>query len=143
MSVGQPEASSETSRVRVAIRADCDVAVARQQGRALSQRGGLGTAATEAVATAITEIARNIVVHAGAGEVLLEIVRRRGRCGIKVVARDDGPGIVDLEQAMRDGFSTADGLGLGLPGARELMDEFELASDPGKGTTVTMTKWAR
>jgi serine/threonine-protein kinase RsbT len=104
---------------------------------------GFGEAPTEAIATAVTEVARNIVVHAGAGEVLLDVVEERGRRGILVVARDPAPGIASVEDAMKDGWSTSRGLGLGLPSARRLMDEFTIASALGEGTTVTMRKWAQ
>lgn len=129
-------------RIRVAIRQDCDVAIARLRARALAQAIGLAHPAVEAVATAVTEIASNIVVHAGAGEIAFALARSRARRGVLVEARDAGPGIADVEQAMRDGFSTARGLGLGLSSARRLMDDFELRSQPGHGTTVTMTKWS-
>jgi serine/threonine-protein kinase RsbT len=128
-------------RIRLAIRQDCDVAIARLRARALAQAIGLDHAATEAVATAVSEITRNILVHAGVGEIVLEIARHRALRGIGIVATDRGPGIADVEQAMRDGFSTSHGLGLGLSSARRLMDDFDLCSQPGRGTTVTMRKW--
>lgn len=128
--------------LRVPIRREWDVAAARLRAQELAAREGFPAARAAALATAVTEVARNIVVHAGAGELLLEAVEDRGRRGVSVVARDEGPGIPDVEAAMRDGFSTARGLGLGLPGARRLMDEFSLVSAPGEGTTVTMRKWA-
>jgi serine/threonine-protein kinase RsbT len=124
------------------VREDADVAIARLRARELARTAGLSHAGIEAVATAVTEIARNIVVHAGCGELMLAIVRERARRGVTVVARDGGPGIADIAEAMRDGFSTARGLGLGLPSARRLMDHFELTSQEGRGTVVTMTKWA-
>ena len=93
------------------------------------------------IATAISEIARNIVVHAGRGEIILESVEDQNRYGIVVTAVDEGPGIRDVESALRDAFSGRDGLGLGLPGARRLMDDFELKSDAENGTTVRMWKW--
>jgi serine/threonine-protein kinase RsbT len=95
------------------------------------------------IATAISEIARNIVVYAKHGDVTLAPLAEGGRRGILVVAKDSGPGIPNIEQAMRDGFSTGKSLGLGLPGARRLMDEFEVSSQVGVGTTVTMRKWVR
>jgi serine/threonine-protein kinase RsbT len=129
--------------IRVPIREEPDVAVARVRARELAAAEGFAEPATEAIATAVSEVARNIVVHAGAGEVLLEIVEDGGRRGLVVVARDAQPGIASVEDAMKDGWSTSRGLGLGLPSARRLMDEFTIASDLGEGTTVTMTKWAR
>lgn len=88
----------------------------------------------------MSEVARNIVRFASSGEVTIELLERP-RTGIRVVARDTGPGIRDIDRALEDGFSTYDGLGLGLPGSRRLMDEFSIVSEPGRGTTVTMTKW--
>jgi len=106
-------------------------------------RNGWGSRAPtwSPVATAISEIARNIIQYAGEGEVVLSEVRKEGRSGILIVARDQGPGIANLELAMQDGYSTSGGLGLGLSGARRLVDEFEIVSELGKGTTVTMRKW--
>jgi serine/threonine-protein kinase RsbT len=90
----------------------------------------------------VSEVCRNIVRFAGSGEVVVELLDSPRR-GLQVVARDAGPGIDDVDAAMADGFSTYGGLGLGLPGVRRLMDEFAVASEPGHGTTVTMTKWER
>jgi len=125
----------------VAIKSDQDIVLARQQGRTLA--GELGFSAVDAtlVATAISELARNIVAYAGKGEVKLRALQASGRRGIEVVAMDNGPGIPDVRQALRDGFSTSGSLGLGLPGVRRLMDEFEVASKPGQGTAVTVRKW--
>jgi serine/threonine-protein kinase RsbT len=124
----------------IPIASEADIVLARQQGRNLAAR--LGASATELtlIATAISEVARNIVSYAKQGEVVLSVVEGIHR-GIKVVARDQGPGIPDVERAMRDGYSTGGGLGLGLPGARRLMDEFSIVSEVGEGTTVSMTKW--
>jgi serine/threonine-protein kinase RsbT len=103
---------------------------------------GVGASAGELtlIATAISEVARNIVSYAKQGEIVLSLVEGSRR-GIKVVARDQGPGIPDVERAMQDGYSTGGGLGLGLPGAKRLMDGFSIVSEVGKGTTVSMTKW--
>jgi anti-sigma regulatory factor (Ser/Thr protein kinase) len=95
------------------------------------------------VATAISEVARNIVMFAERGELIVTLVGEDGRRGVSVVARDVGPGIADLERAVQDGYSGYGGMGLGLPGSRRLMDEFEVTSVVDQGTTVTMTKWAR
>ncbi|HLV66223.1 MAG TPA: anti-sigma regulatory factor [Polyangiaceae bacterium] len=120
-----------------------DIVAARQKGRELA--GSIGFSQTEQtlIATAISEIARNIIEHAGTGEVELGVIYDRGRSGILIVARDQGPGITDLEAAMRDGFSTRGSLGLGLPGARRLVDQLDVTSRPGHGTTVTMRKWVQ
>ncbi len=93
------------------------------------------------IATAISEIARNIVVHAGRGEIVLRPLQEQARYGLCVIARDEGAGIRDIEAALRDDYSARGGLGLGLAGARRLMDEFELASDADHGTNVIMRKW--
>jgi serine/threonine-protein kinase RsbT len=128
--------------VCVPIREEADVAVARKRARAIGLQAGLLQVGVEAVATAVSEIARNIVVHARVGEMDLRVMQERGRQAVVVVARDDGPGIADLELAMQDGYSTAGSLGLGLSSARRLMDEFELVSTVTVGTIVTMKKWA-
>jgi serine/threonine-protein kinase RsbT len=93
------------------------------------------------IATAVSEVARNILEYAKRGEVVVSVVQRGDRRGLEVLARDRGPGIADVSRAMQDGFSTSRGLGLGLPGSRRLMDDFELESKVGLGTTVTMRKW--
>ena len=95
------------------------------------------------IATAISEVARNIVSYAGTGEIVLRLVQKGQRRGLLVIARDRGPGIADIARAMEDGYSTSRGLGLGLPGSKRLMDEFNLVSEVGKGTEITMTKWER
>jgi serine/threonine-protein kinase RsbT len=130
---------------RVPIRHDGDVVVACQKGRALAAQLGFSRDDQVVVAIAISEMARNIVKYAGRGEgeIVLSLVQQGGKHGMVAVARDEGPGIPDIERALRDGYSTGEGLGLGLPGARRLMDEFEIISKVGRGTTVTMRKWKR
>jgi serine/threonine-protein kinase RsbT len=127
----------------IAIERERDIVTARQKGRELAATAGFAGTDQTLIATAISEVARNIVVYAQRGEVLLRIVEDGGRRGIVVVARDEGPGIADVELALRDGYSTTKSLGLGLPGARRLMDELEIESALGRGTIVTMRKWAR
>jgi serine/threonine-protein kinase RsbT len=127
--------------VHLLVRDDADVAVARQAARAVARDVGFARSATEAIATAVSEIARNLHVHARRGEIAIRPVAEGGRAGIEVVARDEAPGIADVERAMQDGYSTAGGLGLGLSGAKRLMDFFALESRLGAGTTVTMKKW--
>jgi serine/threonine-protein kinase RsbT len=129
--------------VRIPIRGDADVVTARQQGRELATQAGFSATELTIIATAISEIARNIVMFADRGEIIVSLADENGRQGVTVVARDSGPGIPDLEQALRDGYSGYGGMGLGLPGSRRLMDEFEITSEVDKGTTVTMTKWRR
>ena len=127
--------------IRVAINSDQDIVVARQKGRALAVELGFSAVDATFLATAISELARNIVAYAGKGEIALTAVAGSQRQGITIVASDDGPGIRDVQQALRDGFSTSGSLGVGLPGVRRLMDEFEIKSRPGRGTTVTVKKW--
>jgi serine/threonine-protein kinase RsbT len=127
--------------IRVAINSDQDIVVARQKGRLLASELGFSSGDATLIATAISELARNIVSYARKGEIKLKGIHGSSRVGIQVIASDDGPGILDIRQALRDGFSTSGSLGLGLPGVRRLMDEFEITSQPGKGTMVTVKKW--
>ena len=126
--------------VRVAITSDEDLVNARAQARAMAERIGFPRPDPTLIATAISEIARNIVVHAGQGEIVLRSVEDTNRYGLVVIAIDEGSGIRDVEAALRDDYRSRGGLGLGIPGARRLMDEFRIDSD-ADGTTVTMTKW--
>jgi serine/threonine-protein kinase RsbT len=128
---------------RVPINSDVDILTARQRGRALAQHLGLSSSNLTLIATAISELARNILLYAERGELVLGIVEKDGKVGLGVVARDGGPGIRDIERAMEVGYSTSGSLGLGLPGVRRLMDEFHIVSEIGKGTTVTASKWKR
>jgi serine/threonine-protein kinase RsbT len=127
----------------VEIRADADVLLARQKARELAKSLKFSGSELTLIATAISEIARNIVTYAKRGQIVLRLVSQGRRRGIRVVAQDEGPGIVDIARAMEDGYSTSSSLGLGLPGSKRLMDEFDIVSTIGKGTTVTMTKWER
>jgi len=102
---------------------------------------GFSSGDTTLIATAISELGRNIVSYARQGEILITAINGSDRSGILIVASDKGPGISDVQQALRDGFSTSGGLGLGLPGVRRLMDEFEVTSMPKRGTTVKVKKW--
>lgn len=126
--------------VRVAITSDEDLVTARAQGRALAEQLGFPRPDPTLIATAISEIARNIVVHVGQGEIILRPVENTNRYGLTVIAIDEGSGIRNVEAALRDDYSGRGGLGLGIPGARRLMDDFTMESD-ADGTTVTMTKW--
>jgi serine/threonine-protein kinase RsbT len=127
--------------MRVAIVTDTDVVTARQVTRQLASQMGFSSTDVVAIATAVSELGRNIVSYAGRGEIIVSPAQRGGRRGITVVARDRGRGIPDISLAMQDGYSTANSLGLGLPGTKRLMDTFEIVSELGKGTTVTTTKW--
>lgn len=126
---------------RIDIAADIDVARATLEARDLAAEMGFDKTRQFMIATATSELARNIFRYAGRGEVLLDGVASCGRRGLRIVAADSGPGIADIERALRDGYSTAGSLGIGLPGARRLMDEFAIDSAPGKGTTVRAVKW--
>lgn len=130
--------------VRLRVAQEADIIRARREGREIAQSLGFGSGDLALIATAISEIARNVVIYARQGEMCLRVVQgATGRRGIEVVTADEGPGIADIDLAMRDGFSSGTGLGLGLPGARRLMDDFEITSAVGVGTRVTMRKWAR
>jgi len=129
------------SDIVIRIDSDSDVVTARQKGRELAAALGFSSTDQTLVATAISEVARNIVSYAGSGQIELSRVDDGGRRGLVIIARDQGPGITDPELAMRDGYSTGNSLGVGLPGARRLVDEFALESSVGAGTTVTLKKW--
>lgn len=129
------------NEARVAINSAADIVTARQKGRVLAQKLGFDGSDLTLIATAISEVARNIVIHAKSGEIEVAALNHSSKRGILVVARDEGPGIKDITKAMQYGYSTNKGLGVGLPGAKWLMDEFDIESKVGKGTTVTMKKW--
>lgn len=126
---------------RVPISSDQDIVLARQAGRALAGDFGFSSVDATLIATAISELARNIVTYAKRGEITLSALTDSGRRGIMIIASDQGPGITDIRRALRDGFSTSGSFGLGLPGVRRLMDEFEISSTPGQGTRVMVKKW--
>ena len=125
----------------IPIRDDDDVVAARREARDLAASLGFNGTDLTLLATAISEIARNMTTYAGGGDIELAVLRKGGQVGVRVVARDTGPGIADVEMALRDGYSTGRGLGLGLPGARRLVDEFDIQTEVGKGTAVTLVKW--
>jgi len=123
-----------------------DIVTARQRGRTLALAIGFNGADVTLIAAAISEVARNILDHAKQGEITMTPVNHApngDRHGIQIIARDEGPGIRDIAQAMQYGYSTRKGLGVGLPGAKWLMDEFDVDSTVGRGTTITMKKWMR
>jgi serine/threonine-protein kinase RsbT len=126
---------------RVPINSERDIVLARQKGRAMAAELKFSVGNATLIATAISELARNIVSYAGRGEIVMSVANNSKRTGITIVASDNGPGISDLTLALRDGFSTSGSLGIGLPGVRRLMDEFDIDSQPGRGTIVTVTKW--
>jgi serine/threonine-protein kinase RsbT len=128
----------------IPIESDADVVTARQRARQLAGELELTSTDQTLLATAISEVARNITTYAVRGEVQLSVVRDdNGRRGIQVIARDEGPGIENLDLALQDGYTSGGGLGLGLPGARRLVDDFEIETAPGHGTKVTLVMWAR
>ncbi len=127
--------------IRVRIQSVADIVHAREQGRLVGRKAGFSGTDQTVIATAISEVARNILTFAMEGEITIQTVSRNGQQGVEITAKDIGPGIPDISRAMQDGYSTGKGLGVGLPGARRLMDEFLVISAIGKGTTVTMTKW--
>lgn len=129
--------------LRILIGAEGDIVTARQEGRRIAAALTFSSSDLTVIAAAISELARNILTYAGSGELDIGLVERDGRRGVTIVARDDGPGIADVRLALQDGYSTSGGLGLGLPGARRLMDDFDVRSEVGHGTVVTMCKWAR
>jgi serine/threonine-protein kinase RsbT len=141
--------SSPSPRIRTAsnageivpIKSDLDIVVARQRGRELATELGFSGTDTTLIATAISELARNIILYAKTGEIVLKAVQQGEKKGIGVMAHDDGPGIADVHRALQDGYSTSRSLGLGLPGVRRLMDEFEISSAVNRGTTITVKKW--
>jgi serine/threonine-protein kinase RsbT len=126
--------------VHVPIRTASDVVDARQATRELAERAGFGCTDVTAVVTAVAEVAGNILRFAGSGEVVLELLEEP-RPGVRIVARDTGPGIFDVERALEEGYSTGEGMGLGLPGVRQLMDDCSIETGVGRGTTVSLTKW--
>ena len=130
-----------SDEVHIDVECDADIVPARAGGRALASKLGFSRTDATLIATAISEMARNIIVHAGSGEIVVRPEHGNDRSGVVVIARDSGPGIPDLEAAMEDGYGNKGGLGLGLPGTRRIMDDFEIETAVGRGTTVTMRKW--
>jgi len=125
----------------IRIASDVDIVEARTAVRSLASEVGFAGTDLVMIATAVSEIARNIVEYAKRGQVICSVVQTTSHRGLEIVARDEGPGIADVSQAMQDGYSSASGLGLGLPGSRRMMDEFLVDTKPGRGTTITMRKW--
>jgi serine/threonine-protein kinase RsbT len=134
-------ASESGTEVRVPVASETDLVLARRKGRAMAEELGLSPTEATLVATAISELARNIVHYAQSGEILLRLVNHGERRGITIEARDQGPGIADTRLAVEEGYSSSGGLGLGLPGVRRIMDQFDISSELGRGTTITVTKW--
>ena len=135
--------TSVTNDVRIPIASGADIVTARVEGRRLASESGFRDLDQTVIATAISELARNIVEYARDGQIILTVIQEGNRKGLRVEARDQGPGIPNVELAMQDGYSTGGGLGMGLPGTKRLMDEFTISSRNGGATTVIATKWIR
>lgn len=129
--------------IRLEIRSTIDIVTARQQGREIAMEMGFPASEITLIAAAISEIARNILDHAKRGEVIFTVTHKGNDRCLQVVAQDEGPGIPDVARAMQYGYSSRGGLGVGLPGAKWLMDDFEIESVIGKGTKITMRKWLK
>lgn len=125
----------------IEIRSSDDVVKVRQRARALAVEAGFSLVDQTKIVTAASELARNTADHGGGGSAIVSLVNDNGRTGLRLVFEDRGPGIADIELALKDGYSTGGGLGLGLGGCRRLMNEFEIDSAPGRGTKVTVTRW--
>jgi serine/threonine-protein kinase RsbT len=132
-----------SDEMRVPIRTEYDIVTVRQQVKKLGIALNFSSGEQTLVATCVSELARNIVEYAGTGEMIIGLTNKKEERGIFIIAEDNGPGIPDIALAMKDGYSTSKGLGIGLPGCRRIMDEFEIVSSPGEGTTVTITKWKK
>ena len=130
-------------RHEMPIEAEDDVVLVRRKVKQLAQARGFDAFASAAVTTATSEITRNVWVHAGRGRAVIEEISDGAHEGLRIAFLDEGPGIADLQRALAGGYSTARSMGLGLSGSKRLVDEFEIASEPGRGTTVRMTKWTR
>ena len=125
----------------LSIKSSDDVVRVRQQARARAVEIGLGLVDQTKIVTAASELARNTVDYGGGGTVRMQILQDGGRKGLRLIFEDRGPGIADIELALKDGYSTGGGLGLGLSGAKRLSSEFAIESKPGEGTRVTITRW--
>jgi serine/threonine-protein kinase RsbT len=132
-----------TEPILININNEFDIVLARQKGREVSKELQFGGVDQARITTAISELARNIYLYAGSGQITISVLEENGRRGIQISAIDEGPGINDIRMVLQDGFSTSGGLGAGLPGVKRLMDSFDIDSMPGSGTRITITKWAR
>lgn len=132
-----------TEPIMININNEFDIVLARQKGREVSKELQFGGVDQARITTAISELARNIYLYAGSGQVIIDVLEESGKKGIRIAATDNGPGISDVRMVLQDGFSTSGGLGAGLPGVKRLMDSFDIDSTPGTGTRITITKWAK
>jgi serine/threonine-protein kinase RsbT len=133
--------SASVAARTVPIRSGEDVVRVRQEVRRVAIEAGLGLVDQTKIVTAASELARNTLDYGKGGEAIMEVVQSGVRRGVRIVFQDQGPGIPDVELALRDGYTTGKGMGLGLGGARRLCNEFAIQSTPGKGTWVTITRW--
>jgi serine/threonine-protein kinase RsbT len=143
MGISGSYAAGDETEYDVEIQSDADVVRVRQIVRGLTQRASLSLVDQTKVVTAASELARNTLIHGGGGSAELTLLQENGRKGVRAVFSDQGPGIADVERALRGGFSTGGGLGLGLSGSKRLVDAFDLDTRADRGTRVTITKWAR
>lgn len=127
----------------VTIQKEWDIVAARQLGRDIARKTGFGTVDQARIATAISELARNIYLYTGNGKICFEVIDNINHKGMSIISIDSGPGIKDISQVMEDGYSTSGGLGAGLPGVKRLVDEFDIRSEDGKGTEIRAIKWVR
>lgn len=134
---------NETTGERLEIHSDADVVRVRQAVRTLALKAALSIIDQTKIVTAASELARNTLVHGGGGHADIQLVSEGGRTGVRATFIDDGPGIEDIQRALSGGFSTGGGLGLGLSGSRRLVDAFDLDTEAGRGTQVTVVKWTR
>lgn len=123
------------------LKQETDIVAIRQRVRKAAEEARLGLVSQTKIVTAASEIARNGLIYGGGGHCVIERTQRDGRAAVRLVISDQGPGIANLDQAMTDGFTSGNGLGLGLSGARRLVDEFAITSEPGQGTSVELWKW--
>jgi serine/threonine-protein kinase RsbT len=134
---------SELEHGTVQIEEEADIAVARRVVRDIAGKVGFGTTETTRIITAASELGRNVFKYAGKGSMYWRILQKGTASGVELRFEDHGPGIADLDAAMREGHTTGGGLGMGLPGAKRLMDEMDVQTAPGEGTTVVVRKWRR
>lgn len=127
----------------VQINNEWDIVNARQLGRNVAKEIGFGTVDQARITTAVSELARNIYLYAKSGEIHIKPMFENGKKGIKIIARDSGPGIKDIRKVMEDGYTTSGGLGAGLPGVKRLMDDFMIQSKVNEGTEIVASKWMR
>ncbi|WP_053360672.1 anti-sigma regulatory factor [Bacillus sp. FJAT-27251] len=126
----------------IKITSTLDISKARQDGKDIAQKLGFSMVDQVRIKTIVSELARNIYLYAKLGEIVIETAHHQGKAGIKIVAKDEGPGIQDINKAMEPGYTTSQGMGAGLSGVKNIADEFEIESCPGAGTTIVVTKWA-